>query len=194
MGHNHYRMPASRGRVARRGLALLPVWILLLLLPAGAVPWTGPAAAPSTIWVVRHAERSPEPPDDPHLSQAGARRATLLAEMLAGEPLAVILSTDTRRTRETAAPLAAAAGVEVLLYDPRNAASLDALLDAPGTAGRAVLVVGHSNTVPGIVERLSGTAVEPISEDEYTRLYRLDPSPNGGWRVTLIRFGEGSGG
>lgn len=152
---------------------------------------TGAAEYPATIYVVRHAERSPEPPDDPHLSEAGRLRATLLSEMLGGQGLAAVLSTDTRRTRETAAPVAVASGAEIHIYDPRDAASLAALLAAPELEGRAVLVVGHSNTVPGIVERLAGVPVEPIADDEYDRLYRLDAVPGGGWQITLLRFGAG---
>jgi broad specificity phosphatase PhoE len=146
---------------------------------------------PATVYVVRHAERSLEPPDDPHLSDAGYQRARLLVDQLNTETIAAILSTDTRRTRETAAPLAEAVGIPVRIYDPGDPASLDALLAEPALNGRAVLVVGHSNTVPGIVGRLSGAPVDPIDDDEYDRLYRLDRNENGGLTATLIRFGAG---
>lgn len=177
----------------RRPRWVAPVLAALaaLVLYATGILAAGAAEYPATIYVVRHAERSPEPPDDPHLSEAGRLRATLLSEMLGGQGLAAILSTDTRRTRETAAPVAVASGAEIHLYDPRDPASLATLLAAPELEGRAVLVVGHSNTVPGIVERLAGVAVEPIADDEYDRLYRLDAVPGGGWRVTLVRFGAG---
>lgn len=146
---------------------------------------------PATIYVVRHAERSPDPPDDPHLSEAGYRRAQLLVDQVNAGAIAAILSTDTRRTRETAAPLAETAGIPVRIYDPGDPASLNALLAEPALNGRAVLVVGHSNTVPGIVERLTGAPVGPIDDDEYDRLYRLDRDENGDLTATLIRFGAG---
>lgn len=150
-----------------------------------------PPPFPATIYVVRHAERSLDPPDDPHLTEAGYRRAQLLVDQVESREVSAILSTDTRRTRETAAPLAEAAGLPVHVYDPRDPASLDRLLADPASYGRVVLVVGHSNTVPAIVERLTGTAVEPIDEDEYDRLYRLDRDENGDLTATLIRFGAG---
>ena len=40
-------------------------------------------------------------------------------------------------------------------------------------AKRAVLIVGHSNTVPATVQALSGTTVPPIAETEYDRLYTV---------------------
>ena len=51
--------------------------------------------------------------------------------------------------------------------------------DVRGTAKRAlaenrggrVLIVGHSDTVPGIVEELSGIDVGPMSEAEYGIVY-----------------------
>ena len=191
-----YRIALRGGRVARGAvLALALVSTACAGFPQGGPPSAGAGADPvvSTLWVVRHAERSPDPPEDPHLSEAGHRRAAHLAELLAGEGIARVLSTDTRRTRETAAPVAATAGVEVRIYDPGSRFSLHSRLSDPALAGRAVLVVGHSNTVPGIVERITGVAVDPIADDEYTRLYRLDRRTDGGWTTRLIRFGEGAG-
>lgn len=37
----------------------------------------------------------------------------------------------------------------------------------------AVLVVGHSNTIPELVNVLSGFTVPPITEPEYDRLYMI---------------------
>jgi 2,3-bisphosphoglycerate-dependent phosphoglycerate mutase len=49
---------------------------------------------------------------DPALSQAGERQARAVAAHLAGEPLAGLFVTPLRRTAQTAAPLAAATGLE----------------------------------------------------------------------------------
>jgi phosphohistidine phosphatase SixA len=47
-----------------------------------------------------------------------------------------------------------------------------------------VLVVGHSNTVPAIVEALGAPAVGAIADDEYFHLFIVQISPAG---VRLIR-------
>jgi len=49
---------------------------------------------------------------DPALSQAGERQAQAVAAQLASEPLAGLFVTPLRRTAQTAAPLAAATGLE----------------------------------------------------------------------------------
>jgi probable phosphoglycerate mutase len=49
---------------------------------------------------------------DPALSQAGARQAKAVAAHLAAEPLAGLFVTSLRRTAQTAAPLAAATGLQ----------------------------------------------------------------------------------
>jgi len=183
----------AMGRIIAPYLAMIVAVLVGACSPATppAISQPEPPPFPATIYVVRHAERSPDPPDDPHLSDEGYRRAQLLVDQVNAGAIAAILSTDTRRTRETATPLAEATGIPVQVYDPRDPASLDRLLADPVLYGRTVLVVGHSNTVPTIVEHLTGAAVEPIAEDEYDRLYRLDRNADGDLATTLIRFGAG---
>jgi hypothetical protein len=52
-----------------------------------------------------------------------------------------------------------------------------------------VVVVGHSNTVPAIVEALSGRKVAPISDAEYDHLFIVTIPPDGSPRLIKARFG-----
>lgn len=161
--------------------------MLALLLACTKTP-PQPAAAiePLTVYVVRHAEKAGDRGDVP-LTEAGEARAQALAARLADVPLRGVHSTDTLRTRSTAAPTAAAHGLEVHLYDPRAAEGLLADLQA---AGGAHLVVGHSNTVPDLVVRLGGDPGVPIDEaTEFDRLYVVTHATPAGSR--LERYGEG---
>jgi probable phosphoglycerate mutase len=56
-------------------------------------------------------------PADPELSEAGRRQAQHLAEYLSTERVHAVYSSPLRRARETAAPVAAAQGVPVLVED-----------------------------------------------------------------------------
>lgn len=127
------------------------------------------------IYLVRHAEKAAG--DDPGLTEAGRRRAAALSDRLSGADLVRIYSTDTRRTRETAAPTAARTGLEVDIYDPTDLRDLARTLRAaPGD----VLVVGHSDTTPALVERLGGAPGPEIDEArEFDRLYIISPGPRG---------------
>ena len=141
----------------------------------------------STIYLVRHAEK--QAGDDPALTQAGLQRAEALAERLAGAGLTHIHSSDTRRTRDTAAPIAARTGLPVELYDPTDLPALAAtLLATPGNH----LVVGHSNTTPPLADALGGNGGTPIVEaTEYDRLYVIEVTPSGA-TSRIERFGAES--
>lgn len=135
---------------------------LLTLAACSAAP-----APEHTIYLVRHAEK--QAGDDPSLTPAGAMRAALLAETLRDTGIVRIYSTDYARTRETAAPVAKAAAVSVTLYDPSDLPAFASQLKAESGI---VLVVGHSNTTPALVEFLGGEPGTDIDEPaEYDRLY-----------------------
>lgn len=173
---------------------LLPLLLLAALAgcalhPAGSP--LGPKARgdaqelQTTFIVVRHAEKSAEDPEDPRLDAGGQARAQALAAALADVPLKAIYSTPTRRTRETAAPAAAAKALEVRDYDPALAPSELATMLHIRHAGDTVLLVGHSNTVPDIVTALCACPVEAMSEAEYGDLFRVRIASGG--KATLER-------
>jgi phosphohistidine phosphatase len=111
--------------------------------------------------LVRHAKAEPGHPDDLRpLTPAGRERALALAAELAElEPDAVV-SSPLLRARETAAPIAEAAGVE-LLVDERLApgASAEDVRAAVAGRGDAVVVVGHQPDCSEIVLELTGREV-----------------------------------
>jgi probable phosphoglycerate mutase len=69
--------------------------------------------------LIRHAEPvkivEADGPADPPLHERGQRQAQFLASWLAAERLDAVVSSPMRRARETAAPLAAAHGLEVVV-------------------------------------------------------------------------------
>ena len=137
-----------------------------------------------TLWLVRHAEKVAG--DDPALTEAGQARAVALADRLGAEGVERVLSTDTRRTRDTAAPLAERAGLVVELYDARDLAGLAERL---GRSGVDTVVVGHSNTTPQLAEALGCGPQAPIVEaGEYDRLYVIHVGE--GVNCQVVRYGE----
>ncbi|MFK7741270.1 MAG: histidine phosphatase family protein [Planctomycetota bacterium] len=121
------------------------------------------------VYLVRHAEK--EKGRDPRLTPAGQERAEELAGIMSGIGIDAIYSTNYRRTLDTAAPLAAALGLDIAIYDPRN---LQAVADELRTAEGRILVVGHSNTTPQLTAILAPNAeVRSMSEDEYDHLFQV---------------------
>ncbi|WP_164885109.1 histidine phosphatase family protein [Rubrivivax rivuli] len=142
----------------------------------------GATAAPDQVIVVRHAERAPEPKDDPALSAEGAERAELLAATLASAQVKTIITTHYRRTRETAAPLARQLGVTPTVLTIRRGdvpAHIEEVLAEVRKATGVVLVVGHSNTVAAIVAGLSSSQPAKLCETTFANLFVVTPGAAG---------------
>jgi broad specificity phosphatase PhoE len=167
---------------------------LLVLLCAFATSAFAGVGPPDTIVViVRHAEKAADDPKDPALSAAGQARAERLATVLKGMPLAAAYATQYRRTQLTAAPAAKACGLEVTVrpIDATNEATYAKDLAheiRQGPPGRAVLVVGHSNTVPELVQVLTGTAPEPMADSEFDRIYVVSLPADGPARFVVLAY------
>lgn len=125
-----------------------------------------------TVALVRHAEKAAEPADDPPLTAEGARRAVELARVLGAAEVTHLFSTPLERTRQTLAPLAAARGLEVADYEPRDLRGLaQRLQDLP--PGSFAVVSGHSNTTPALYELLGGEA-RGLEDSPYGKLLAHD--------------------
>lgn len=160
------------------------LFLLLAAVPIGA------SAQKTTVIIVRHAEKTAEPAGDPLLSPAGVARAEALLESVRGAGVTHVLTTSLRRTVLTAAPTASALGISAATVNPRSPTHVaDVVAAIRERAGGVVLVVGHSNTVPAIVNALGGRAPE-ICDDEYDNLYVVTlPAGGGATRVIRSRYG-----
>lgn len=166
-------------------------WWALLFPPL--VPAAAPVGADTVVVLVRHAEKAADDPKDPTLSPAGQARAQALLAVLAHAPPSHAYATQFRRTQLTAAPAAHASGaeVQVLTATADTAADSKVLVDdlLAHWRGRTVLVVGHSNTVPALVEALSGQAIAALSDGDYDRLYIVSIGADGSKRLVQSRYG-----
>ncbi|MCB2376839.1 histidine phosphatase family protein [Hymenobacter sp. BT635] len=161
----------SLPRRAASFAALLLVATNLLLGCAASKPAAAPA---TTVYIVRHAEKDPTPGlADPALTPAGEQRAQALREKLGREPIVAIFTTNTIRTRTTAAPLATALNLTPQVYDARQLGPLVERIKAE-YAGKKVLVVGHSNTILETVEALGAPRPVPtVADDEFSNLLEV---------------------
>lgn len=143
----------------------------------------GPSATVESVqWiftVVRHAERADSGTDDPPLTAAGKERANRLAERLAPQHGVAVYASPYQRAQATATPTSVTWGVPVTTYDPaQGAGSLLAQVVHEHPSG-AILIVGHSDTVPDIVGVLCGCTVDPIAEDNFGNLYQITVGADG---------------
>lgn len=131
---------------------------------------------PTVVILVRHAEKvTGTGGKDPKLTSVGRERAELLAQMLAGTDVAAVYSTPFHRTRDTAGPIAAALGKDIRTVkpDPEHPQRLARRM-ASEHAGETVLVVGHSNTIPAILEALGVEGLDAELLDPKGHLHESD--------------------
>lgn len=156
--------------------------LLLALLPV-------PVSDLTTVILVRHAEKVASTGDDPALSETGAARAAELARILADVPVDVIYTTQFLRTRDTAAPLAKARGLEaVVVTAGKTYATEMAKIIREKHAGKTVLVVGHSNSTSNLLRELGVKNPPSIDETRYDDLFIYTISGNTS-RLVPLRYG-----
>lgn len=169
----------------------------IALLVAGFAYGAAPPAKQSgctTVILVRHAEQTDPSAADPPLSEAGSARAKALAAALEHSGVQAIYVTQFKRTKETAAPSAALLHVPVTefpvdLNKPADHAPQLAKQIFAKHPGGIVLVVGHSNTVPAIVEALANVKIRAIDRGEYDRLI-VTSAGAGCNHVTQAQYGH----
>lgn len=144
------------------------LWCLLILLLT-----IGCSYPTTTVLIVRHAEK--EVGTDPPLTPAGEQRAQELIHVVEQAHVQAIYSTQFLRTKQTAQPLANYLSLTTTVVPvtgdiEQHAQDLVAnIMDH--YKGKSVLVVGHSNTVPRIIEELGITSPPQIRESEFKRLF-----------------------
>jgi phosphohistidine phosphatase SixA len=199
-------------RPTRRALALgltaLPV--LGPIVRAATDPTGTPAPRPAqkpaekkrllaTVVLLRHAEKDSSGDSlNPGLSEAGKKRALVLAHLLSKARVTHLFASKYRRARETLQPFAERSGLKVDTDQGGIAADLaPRVLDLP--AGSVAVVVGHSNTIPALasalgrdIENLETTPQGPmISDNDYGRLFVLTPAPEAGQKPLLLELAYG---
>ncbi|HEV7588321.1 MAG TPA: phosphoglycerate mutase family protein [Longimicrobium sp.] len=170
--------------------------IPLLLGVALAVAVAGrPAAAqpPTVVVLVRHAEKAlGGTSHDPPLTRAGEARARALVDALASTRVDAIITTQYRRTRDTAAPLAAARRITPEVVDVHQGDQVTRIAQSVRTrhAGQVVLVVAHAETVARIIAALGGPRLPDLCDTEYANLFVLVLRP--GHEPALVRSRYGA--
>jgi broad specificity phosphatase PhoE len=148
-----------------------------------------PNPAGTTFILIRHAERDePTPANrDPHLNAAGRDRAETLVRVLGSSGIDAIYTSHFVRSIETARPLARhLGGLSPVQLDEPGEIRDDVLANH---RGKSVLIVGHSDTVPGLINLLGGGNMPEIDNREFDNLFVVTLFSTTGASVTHLKYG-----
>ena len=117
------------------------------------------------VFIVRHGEKVSETADE--LSSVGKQRAACLAQTLKDTNVKAVITSEANRTKQTAGPTAEEHHVTAMTVKAGDTAALVKEIAKDEQAGD-VLVVGHSNTIPQLLNALTGkqTAWSPTEYDD----------------------------
>ena len=125
----------------------------------------------TTIYLIRHAEKDLNTTNNPELTTAGIKRAKQWANYFEDKNIAAVYSTNFKRTMATALPAATQINETIINYKPK---SLNKKKLLTSHNNKNILIVGHSNTIPFLANKLIGANVyEEIDETIYNHLYKI---------------------
>jgi len=140
----------------------------------------------TTYYLIRHAEKESDGSKNPHLSKKGLERVNKLILFFANKNIDAVYSTDYWRTKETAIPIAESNSLSIEIYSPRSL-KIDSLIKKD--KHKNVLIVGHSNTTPFLVnEILDEPKYQTISEDVYNDVFIIKIDRNGEMKDQVIKI------
>jgi broad specificity phosphatase PhoE len=105
----------------------------------------------------------------------------MFGEVKGANGLDAIYVSNTKRSQQTGAPLGSRLGMAPIVYTASDIDGVTRRLLREHRGGRA-LIVGHSDTIPAMVQKLSGQSVQEIPDEQYDDIYV----------VTVPSFGRSS--
>lgn len=173
-------------------MKIVKLLLLCVALLSGFATFASPAATPAdsssfvTIVLVRHAEKASADPDT-ELSEAGLARAKRLATLLKDFNFSEIYSTPFKRTRGTIGVIAQQQKKEIADYKTND---LKAFADTLRTKwGKTILVAGHSNTTPNLVNALlQAERFSQLDDAEYGKVFLVTIHKSGATQVNVLNY------
>ncbi len=132
----------------------------------------------SVYYFIRHAEkdRSDSTNKNPSLTIQGLERANKWAVFFKDKNIAAVYSTNYIRTQQTALPIAKEQNIEIISYTAKELISEKFIAN---NKGKNIVIVGHSNTTPELVNSLLGERkYKDIADSENNNLFVVTLNKN----------------
>ena len=133
---------------------------------------------PTEIFFIRHAEKESDGTDDPPLSQLGIARSARWKTLFNSVKFDEIHTTNFIRNTQTVDHVFGT-NLENLHY--YSALSFDIGAELERFSGKKIAIIGHSNTIPGMVNRLvTDTQYDAMDFRNYELIYQVIVDSSGG--------------
>ena len=132
----------------------------------------------SVYYFIRHAEkdRSDSTNKNPSLTIQGLERAKKWALFFKDKNIAAVYSTNYKRTQQTALPIAKEQNLEIISYTAKELISEKFIAN---NKGKNIVIVGHSNTTPELVNSLLGEKkYKDIADSENNNVFIVTLNKN----------------
>lgn len=124
------------------------------------------------IIVVRHAEKADDGTKNPPLSPEGLARSERLSAMLSDLKIDKLYATPFLRTHQTLTPLSKKFNIPIDKYEASDVSFAEQLL--LNEKGKTIVVAGHSNSSPTLVNRLiKKEAYQKLDESVFSKIWIL---------------------
>jgi hypothetical protein len=139
-------------------------------------------------FAVRHAEKNTAQSDEiADLLPEGWGRAVAMTQILRETSVNRVFSTASPRCKSTATPMRQGKHLTLEIYTKE--AQNTVLNQLVSQKGQRVFWVGHSNTIPKMLNYLTNSSdYQDIPSDDYSRLYIVSATGIGRARVILVEF------
>jgi len=127
---------------------------------------------PNTIYLIRHAEKQKiKGNKNPELTRQGFSRANILADSLGYLMEGIIYSSEFARSQQTVVPLSEKWNTNIKIH---RASDPDGQIDkALSHCGKIVIIAGHSNTLPELINLFGIKDEITIEDEQYGDLYMI---------------------
>ncbi len=172
-------MRTDKGLVSRRGVNSIQLlrendrWQIMSLTWQEETPELPVLSGDVTkIVIVRHAEKANDGSDNPSLTEAGQERALRLSRLLGDMQVDKLYSTKYKRNVLTLMPLSKLKGLNIDIYEAHDKDFSSWVLKE--NAGKNIVICGHSNTVPVLVNAWLGKEqFAQLPDEEYSKIWIL---------------------
>jgi phosphohistidine phosphatase SixA len=165
------------------------IMAMVMMSLFSCVNHTNPKKTYSTFFIVRHAERYPG--FNGHLTWYGRERAGDLMRLLKDSGIQKIYVTPYSRTLETADSLRLLQKIDTSVYlIDSTGDDLAGRLKKHKDYGKKILIVGHENTVPGILRKLGARYPSDVLPDSVYNLMFEVVNDHGKVNMHTLRYGR----